>query len=114
MSTIISTARAREEQEEELAALGAYWPEFSAAELRRLHFLAYRRATGRLRPPRRLRTAGVRLAEEIAAYLRTPAPRPPAPQVRDAAAPDVPPLWRAWLEAQRPAQRVPVPRAAPA
>jgi hypothetical protein len=112
MSTIISTALASAEQEEGLAALAACWPEFSTPELRRLSFLAYRRAAGRLRPPRALRAAGVRLAEEIAAYLRAPAP--PAPQMQHAAAPDVPPLWRAWLEAQRPAQRAPMPRAASA
>jgi hypothetical protein len=110
MSTIISTTIEQAEQEEDLATLAACWPEFSAAELRRLHFLAYRRAAGRLRPPRPLRAAGVRLAGEIAAYLRAPAP-PPAPQVQDAAVVDVPPLWRAWLEAQRPAQRAPVPGA---
>ena len=111
MSTIISTAPARAAQEEDLAALAACWPEFNAPELRRLHFLAYRRAAGRLRPPRPLRAAGVRLAEEIAAYLRTPAP-PPVPVPRYAAALDVPPLWRAWLDAQRRPQRAHSPWAA--
>jgi hypothetical protein len=113
MSTIISTALEQTEQEEDLATLAACWPEFSAAELRRLHFLAYRRVTGRLRPPRPLRAAGVRLAAEIAAYLRTPVP-PPVPVPQHAAAPDVPPLWRAWLDAQRPPHRSHRPRHASA
>jgi hypothetical protein len=112
MSMIISPALACAEQEEGPAALAACWPQFSAAELRRLRFLAYRRATGRLRPPGPLRAAGVRLAEEIAAYLRTPAP--PASQPQHAASPDVPPLWRAWMDAQRPPHRSRRPREAAA
>jgi hypothetical protein len=95
MSMIISPAVTQAEQEG-LAALTARWPQFSAPELHRLRFLAYRRATGQLRPPGPLCPAGVRLAEEIAAYLRTPAPPP-----QYAAAGGVPPLWRAWLDAQR-------------
>jgi hypothetical protein len=109
MSTIISPALPRAEQEEDLAALAARWPEFSAAEVCRLRFLAYRRATGRLRPPKPLRAAGARLAAEVAAYLRTPAPLPPG-----VAAVEVPPLWWAWLAAQRPPQRSPGPRGAAA
>ena len=98
MSMTTSTAIVRAQQEEGPAALTACWPAFSAPELSRLRFLAYRRATGRLRPPGPLRAAGARLAAEIAAYLHAPAAAP-APQVRIAAALDVPPLWRAWLEA---------------
>jgi hypothetical protein len=85
-------------------ALAACWPEFSAAEVRRLTFLAYRRATGRLHPPAPLRAAGTHLAAEIAAYLRTP-PLPP-----HGAAGGVPPLWRSWLDAQRPPGSVHSPR----
>jgi hypothetical protein len=110
MSMIISPALACAEQEEDPAALAACWPEFSAAELRRLRFLAYRRATGRLRPPAPLRATGVHLAEEIAAYLRDPPP--PAPQLQHAAALGVPLLWRAWLDAQRPLRSSGSPREA--
>ena len=91
-----------------LAVLAACWPEFSAAEVRRLSFLAYRRSTGRLQPPAPLRPVGTQLAEEIAAYLRTPPP--PAPQLPRATAVGVPPLWRSWLDAQRPPGSVHSPR----
>jgi hypothetical protein len=84
-------------------ALAACWPEFSAAEVRRLSFLAYRRTTGRLHPPAPLSAAGTRLAAEIAAYLRTPLPP-------HGAAVGVPPLWRTWLDAQRPPGSVHSPR----
>lgn len=104
VSTIISTARTRAEQAEEMAAPAAGWPQLSAPELRRLRFLAYRRASGRLHPAAPLRAAGMQLAAEIAAYLRAPTP---APQLQDAAAAGVPPLWRAWLDAHRPAPCAP-------
>jgi hypothetical protein len=103
MSMLSSTAQARAAQEEDLAALAARWPPFSAPELRRLQFLAYRRTTGRLRPPAPLGAAGTQLAAEIAASLHTPVP--PAPPRPAAAAVGVPPLWRAWLAAQQLAPR---------
>jgi hypothetical protein len=84
-------------------ALAACWPEFSAAEVRRLNFLAYRRTTGHLHPPAPLSAAGTHLAAEIAAYLHRPPL--PAPQPPTAAAVGVPPLWRAWLDAQGPPRR---------
>jgi hypothetical protein len=82
-------------------ALAACWPEFSAAEVRRLSFLAYRRTTGRLQPPAPLGAVGTHLAAEISAYLRWP---PPGGAV------GVPPLWRSWLDAQRPPGSVHSPR----
>jgi hypothetical protein len=103
MSTIIIAATARVEHEEDLPTLAASWPEFSAAELRRLRFLAYRRRTGRLHPPVPLGAAGARVCAEIAAYLRTPAPLPaPAPWLQQAAAMDRPPSWRAWTAVHLP------------
>jgi hypothetical protein len=102
VSTIISTAMPCTEQAENLAAWAACWPQFSAPELRRLRFVAYRRATGRLRPSAPLHPTGGRVCAEIAAYLRTPTPRWP-----DTAAVGVPPLWRMWLDAHGPAQRAP-------
>jgi hypothetical protein len=86
-----------------VSALAACWPEFSAVEVRRLNFLAYRRTTGRLQPPAPLGVAGTHLAAEIAAYLRWP------PHV---GAVGVPPLWRSWLDAQRPSGSVHSPREA--
>jgi hypothetical protein len=91
-----------------LAVLAACWPEFSAAEVRRLTFQVYRRTTGRLHPPAPLGAAGTHLAAEIAAYLRRPAP--PAPQPRYAMVVGVHPHWRAWLDAQRPRGSVASPR----
>jgi hypothetical protein len=90
-----------------LAALAACWPEFGAAEVRRLSFQVYCRTTGRHHPPAPLGAVGTHLAGEIAAYLRT---RPPAPQPQYAAAVGVPPRWHAWLEAPRPRGSVPSPR----
>jgi hypothetical protein len=89
-------------------ALAACWPEFSAAEVCRLNFLAYRRTTGRLQPPAPLGTAGTHLAAEAAAYLRKPPPLPPQPP--HAPATSVPPLWRSWLDAERPRGSVHSPR----
>jgi hypothetical protein len=91
-----------------LAALAACWPEFSAAEVRRLSFQVYCRTTGRLHPPRPLRAVGTHLAAEIAAYLRTPPPL--APQPHYAAAVGVPHLWRSWVDAQQPPGSVHSPR----
>jgi hypothetical protein len=81
-----------------LTALAACWPEFSVAEVRRLTFLVYRRATGHIHSPTPLRAAGTHLAAEIASYLRSPPPLAPPPQ--DAAVVGMPLLWRAWLDAQ--------------
>jgi hypothetical protein len=98
----ISAALPWTEQAEDLAVRSERWPQFGAPELRRLRFLAYRRARGKLRPSAPLHPAGVRVCAEVAAYLQTPAPRWP-----DTAAVGMPPLWRAWLDAHGPAQRAP-------
>jgi hypothetical protein len=90
-----------------LAVLAACWPEFSAAEVRRLIFQVYRRTTGYIHPPAPLGAAGTHLADEIASYLRTP---PPAPQPGYAVAVGVHPLSAAWLDAQRPRGSVHSPR----
>jgi hypothetical protein len=91
-----------------LAVLAACWPEFSAAEVRRLSFQVYCRSTGRLHLPAPLGAVGTHLAEEIAAYLRTPPP--PAPQPDYAAGVGMDPLWRAWQDAKRPRGSVHSPR----
>jgi hypothetical protein len=93
-----------------VSALAACWPVFTIAEVGRLSFLAYRRTTGRLQPPAPLGAEGTRLAAEIAAYLRRPPPLPPAPQPPHGEVAGVPPLWRSWLDAQRPPGSVHSPR----
>jgi hypothetical protein len=90
-----------------LAVLAACWPEFSAAEVRRLTFQVYRRTAGRLHPPAPLGAAGTHLAAEVAAYLRTP---PLAPQPQRATGGGMPPHWRSWLDTQRPPGSVHSPR----
>jgi hypothetical protein len=99
MSTIISTASARAEHEEDLKALEARWPQFSVRELYRLRFLLYRRRTGRIRPP-----APVRADTEVLCAALLGGTSPPA---REALRPQsshtigVPPLWAAWAAQQR-------------
>jgi hypothetical protein len=71
------------------------WPALSAADRRRLHFVAYLRRTGRLRP-----AAPVTAAVEA---LCTALLRPPAPRVRVSGPSHggLPPIWQAWAEKQK-------------
>jgi hypothetical protein len=71
------------------------WPALGAADLERLHFLAYRRRMGRLRP-----AAPVDATVEAlcTALLR----EPPAPRVwvSGRSQGSLPPLWQEWAEQQ--------------
>jgi hypothetical protein len=97
------------EQEHAGAGTGPLWPLLSAVELRRLRFLAYCRATGRIRPAASVRAeveilcasllSGRQLPGGTSSERRAPPPRgasgvPPF-------ASGLPPLWQAWVERQR-------------
>jgi hypothetical protein len=72
------------------------WPALSAADLRRLHFFAYLRRTGRLRP-----AAPVTVA--VDALCTALLQEPPAPRVK-VSGPyhgGLPPLWQTWAEKQK-------------
>jgi hypothetical protein len=73
------------------------WPALSAADLRRLHFFAYLRRTGRLRPAAPVTAAVDALCT---ALLR----EPPASRVRGSGPyhGGLPPLWQTWAEKQKP------------
>ena len=72
------------------------WPALSAADLRRLHFFAYLRRTGRLRPA----APADATVDAICTALR----EPPAPRVRGSRPyhGGLPPLWQTWAEQQKP------------
>lgn len=103
------TADAPAEQADEWQALAARWPEFSAPELRRLHFVTYRLRTGRLHPPK---PVSPEVDALCAALLRHTDPSPPSiPPPRPSSVPGVPPLWAAWAAQQRARPRAAAERA---
>lgn len=90
--TVEGAAGAAVERAEDLRTLAAYWPQFSAQELCRLHFLVYRRRAGRLRVPT---PVSAEVETLCAALLRQTGPPNAA---------GLPPLWAAWAAQQRAGQ----------
>jgi hypothetical protein len=74
------------------------WPSLSAADLRRLHFLAYLRLTGRIRPPAPIRPAVDALCTAL--FRAPPAPRATIGERPNAYHGGLPPLWQAWAAKQ--------------
>jgi hypothetical protein len=97
MSTSSTTpATAEAQQEQDLAALAARWPQFSSRELARLRFHVYRRRTRRIRPPAPVSAETDALCAALLAGAAAPDPaaQPPIPA-------GVPPMWASWAERQR-------------
>jgi hypothetical protein len=71
------------------------WPALSAADLERLHFFAYLRRTGRLRPAAPVDAT----VDALCTVLR----EPPAPRVwvSGRSHGGLPPLWQTWAEQQK-------------